>query len=87
MPTMYIVMVLQGTSYWGPDLFLNPWILGLKTSFFLEAEQGIMTFYWGGCSWLSILDFVVVIVVQNEPNPFAQPPLLYFIILIISTRL
>ena len=38
-----MMMVLQGTSCQDPDLSFTPWILGLKTSFCLDTEQGIVT--------------------------------------------
>lgn len=44
MPTVYSNVVLQGTSYWGPYLSFNPWVLGLKTTSFLETDKSSWSF-------------------------------------------
>lgn len=44
-----LIMVIDLSS-WGPSLFFNQRISGLKTDSSLETWQGIMTFYWADCS-------------------------------------
>lgn len=70
--TTYVV-VLQGSSLWGPGYLFSLWIPDLKTDSNSQTERGIKTFYWGNCLWSLAHKLSLLVIYDNKRYPCWLP--------------